>query len=420
MKRLNLLEVGICALILCSCREQTSTSVPVYTDDQLRATDVRLSDATPVPILQPTPTPEDIRNPGNCRMTDDALVEIFFDTTPITGQNLYLWSPVLEPATFLVISPDLQFPNNQIVPPQEASDIEYPKDAIAAIFPVNGNYLAYLTVNKSTKLWISSLDLQRPMCIWEDAFNWLGEIFLPEDVRIRWGANQSQIILSNNTGNDHYVLLDLTAHSYWRGSGECNRIQATDDLRVLCVDKLNSAFGISSRGIELITSGDNSESMEALEWAFSPSGESLLLVDGNLDILIINGSQDILKLPIKFDAPLCCGLESHRDGLQWLPDEEKVLVFGYRDDEPSQWYIINVQSMEVLWEQPISKIMQSLGFTGDTFYIQYDASISFDENWFVSTYSSGAFHLLAITSIQTDETEIIGEIIGFDIAWGQD
>ncbi len=335
MKNLNPLIASMCALILWSCIAQPSTSMPVHSDEQLTATNVAPSDAGSSAILQPISIPEDNQNDENCRTTDEGIEDLLFKTAQITAQNLYLWSPILEPATFLAISPDLQFPNNQIAPPHEISDIEYPKDAIAVLFPINGNFLAYLTVNTSIKLWISNLNLQGPVCIWEDTSDWLGEILLPEDVRIRWGANQSQIIVSSNLGNDHYVILDLTAHSNWQGSGGCNRIQATEDLIILCTDKLNSNFRVSSRGIELITTDDDTESMEMLEWAFSPSGESLLMVDGNLDIFLINESRDVLKLPVKFDAPLCCGLESHRDGLQWLDDEGRVLVFGHEDNEPS-------------------------------------------------------------------------------------
>ena len=252
------------------------------------------------------------------------------------------------------------------------------------------------------QLWLGNLNLTQLDLHWVDSQDWLK--FNPQsndEILIQFRLLDKFITLRNQS---NIVLIDANASYSTKLSGSCDRLALspiTHHFSAWCPlgNEPQSFIVLERKGSYWFTSTLPEDYFIATYWVFSPSGDRVLYVDVQGNLVIIDEALNQLNLPVIYtpaygDIPLRI--------MQWSRDGTQVLIHGYNqannlctNDENYAyqcWLLLNSITGELAWPHANNEVVSDGGI-----------ALSPDNKWLVGFVMKLPERYGYIISIETNE-----------------
>jgi hypothetical protein len=357
--------------------------------------------------------------------------------------NIYFWNKL--PAYYATYNLESGFTSLQELKPISAG-LPGPNQGFFLSFSQDSGQIAYLVTNPRgiAELWVADLRLCQVEKIWEDKDQWLGptsKTQWDEQIWVFWGPNDLSLILSSNINRPHLTVISLVDKTVYQWSGICNQILQTLDSKEWAIGcslqtEIEPFYGIIyADGFIKETQVGETFIVTAIDWAFSPDGESLLYIDETYNFVILNrdGSSSTIPVFLNKEAFQFFRLDSLKRGIRWSNNGSRVFVFGYEpsnelcpDDvsavsgnliEQPCWFLIDPSNGEIVWWLKKDLVEQFSIWEG--LFLYFEVAFSPDDQWIIMSLRSNSLRQLVAISLETEEFVILGNFVTGNIEWGE-
>lgn len=382
---------------------------------------------TPTPTQTPTKTPSPTVTPTSTvvKITPAPFVPLLDVSIP---GRIYGWTAPF----YGYLEPNQPIP--EVLNTFPVSEEANPGTAIswALAFSAYTSQIAYIrtTPEQFISLWISDLQLQRPVQVWIDTTGQSGYSGVNDQVFIRWSVRDQFIFLENypadvhdNTKKIFRLVYSIRTQSIVELSESCKKLILSPQtaMYALACPVVDGFVVLEQDGTYWETESLPAQFYDVQNYAFSPDGKEILFVDPENSIYLLAANNSFTKLPVRYpenvwfeDMPL-----------QWSLDNKRVLVLGYDGVGEESHCVWDAFTERV---QPCWHLFDST--TGEQlWWLQQEggssiASLSPDGRWVVVDHENyGEFpivrELIAYDTMQPNAGKIVWFWVVDAIHWGQ-